>query len=99
MSGGFEIFNRKPPKPESGPGPVSAPTGSVTWFGPPDTTQRFRYGVIKEEGGVLSLQPGPIKFKSGLTCLRWDAAEGGNSTIYVVLKTTPTRVDLRPAKK
>jgi hypothetical protein len=98
MPGGFEIFNKKAPKPETGPAPESAPSGSVTWFGPPDTDQRFRYGVIKEEKGVLSLQPGPIKFKKGLTCLRWDAAEGGKSTVYLVLKTTPTRVDLRKAK-
>jgi hypothetical protein len=97
MPGGFDIF-KKPEKPVSGPAPETAPTGSYTWFGPPDTEQRFRYGVLKEEGDVLSLQPGAVKFKKGLTCLRWNSAEGGESTLYVVVKTTPARVDLRRAK-
>ena len=98
MPGGYEIFNKKQPVPDTGPAPTSAPEGAVTWFGPPDTAQRFRYGVLREENGVLSVQPGAVKFKAGLTCLRWTAAEGGESALYVVLKTTPSRIDLRKAK-
>ncbi len=97
MPAGYDIF-KKPEKPAVGPAPVSAPTGSVTWFGPPDIVQRFRYGILKEEGDVVSVQPGPVKFKKGLTCLRWNAPEGGEPMLYVVLKTTPTRVDLKKAK-
>jgi hypothetical protein len=99
MAGGFEIFNKKQEKPAVGPAPESAPAGAVAWFGPPDIEQRFRYGVLKEEGDVVSVQPGVVKFKKGLTCLRWSAPEGGESTLYVVMKTTPARVDLKKVAK
>jgi len=94
---GYDIFKR-PDKPAVGDAPKGAPLEAVTWFGPPDVAQRWRYGVIREEGDLLSIQPGAVKFKAGLTCLRWTAAEGGDSTLYVVLKTTPSRVDLKKAK-
>ena len=67
-----------------------------TYFGPIGTTQRFRFLVLKEAGDLLSLQPGSdARFKTGLKALRWDAAEGGTSANYLVLKTKTNRIDLR----
>jgi hypothetical protein len=67
-----------------------------TYFGPVGTTQRFRFLVLKEAGDLLSVLPGAeARFKTGLKALRWDAAEGGTSTSYMVLKTKPNRIDLR----
>ena len=51
--------------------------------------------MIQENGDDIQLVPGTAKFKKGLTALRWDAPEGGSSTLYTVIKTTPTRIDLR----
>ena len=66
-----------------------------TWFSPVDApSARFRYAVIKEEGGVVSIQPGEGRFKKGLEALRWTEAEGGKSTTWVVTKTRPNRIDL-----
>ncbi len=67
-----------------------------TYFGPVGTTQRFRFLVLKEAGDLLSILPGAeARFKTGLKALRWDQAEGGESTNYLVLKTRPNRIDLR----
>ena len=67
-----------------------------TYFGPVGTTQRFRFMVLKEAGELLSVLPGAERsFKTGLKALRWDQAEGGDATTYMVLKTKPNRIDLR----
>jgi len=67
-----------------------------TYFGPVGTTQRFRFLVLKDAGELLSVLPGSEgRFKTGLKALRWDEAEGGASTEYLVLKTRPNRIDLR----
>ena len=67
-----------------------------TYFGPVGTTQRHRFLVLKEGGDLLSVLPGAdARFKVGLKALRWDQAEGGSSTTYLVLKTRPNRIDLR----
>jgi hypothetical protein len=69
---------------------------NFTFFGPVGTTQRFRFLVLKEAGELLSVLPGAeARFKTGLKALRWDQAEGGESTTYMVLKTKPNRIDLR----
>ncbi len=96
MPRGFDIF-KKPETPKEVP--ESAPKETYSWFGPPDTTERFRFAIVRESGDQVSLQPGMVKFKKGLTCLRWSAAEAGESELYMVLKTTPTRIDLQRAKK
>ena len=68
------------------------------WFSPSDAPEsRFRYAVIKEEDGILSIQPGEARFKKGLDALRWDADKGGTSSRWVVEKTKPNRIDLRRA--
>ncbi len=97
MPRGYDIFNQQPQSSQKKEEPIrpSAPVGSVTWFGPPDTMERFRFSVIREEGDTISVLPGAAKFKKGLTALRWDASEGGSSTLYHVLKTMPTRIDLK----
>ncbi len=70
-----------------------------TWFSPVDAPKsRFRYAVIKEEGGVVSIQPGEGRFKKGLTALRWTAEKEGESAVWVVLKTRPNRIDLKRAE-
>jgi hypothetical protein len=67
-----------------------------TYFGPVGTTQRYRFMVLKEAGDLMSLLPGAeARFKTGLKAVRWDQAEGGTSTEYLVLKTRPNRIDLR----
>ena len=67
-----------------------------TFFGPIGTTQRFRFLVLKETGDTISLLPGSeARFKTGLKAMRWDQAEGGTSTNYLVLKTKANRIDLR----
>ncbi len=67
-----------------------------TYFGPEGTTQRFRFLVLKEAGDLLSVLPGAeARFKVGLKALRWNQAEGGESSNYMVLKTRPNRIDLR----
>jgi len=68
-----------------------------TWFSPPDEGGgRFRYAVIKEEDGVLSIQPDEGRFKKGLEAWRWVSEEGDGHTAWVVTKVRPNRVDLRP---
>ena len=67
-----------------------------TWFGPVGTAQRYRFLVLKEAGDLVSILPGSeARFKTGLEALRWAAAEGGESTRFLVLKTRPNRIDLR----
>ena len=67
-----------------------------TYFGPVGTTQRYRFLVLKEAGDLISVLPGAdARFKTGLKAIRWDQAEGGVSTTYMVLKTRPNRIDLR----
>jgi hypothetical protein len=67
-----------------------------TYFGPVGTTQRYRFLVLKEAGDLISVLPGAdSRFKTGLKAVRWDQAEGGASTSYLVLKTRPNRIDLR----
>src|SRR5438874_2223779 len=97
MPRGYDIFKKQDPT-KGVEVPKDAPSGTFGWFGPPDTTERFKFSIIKEEGNRLSVQPGGVKFKKGLTCLRWSASEGGDSTLLLVLKTTPTRIDLEKVK-
>jgi len=70
-----------------------------TYFGPVGTTearQRFRFLVLKEAGDTISVLPGTdARFKAGLKALRWEAAEGGKPTTYLVVKTKANRIDLR----
>lgn len=70
-----------------------------TYFGPVGTTearQRFRFLVLKESGDTISVLPGAdARFKAGLKALRWEKAEGGTSTSYLVVKTKANRIDLR----
>lgn len=96
MARGYDMF-KKPGADRTFEVPKDAPKGSYGWFGPPDTTERFKFFLIKEEGDLLSVQPGTVKFKKGLTCLRWTEEKGGQSQLYVVLKTTPARIDLKKA--
>jgi hypothetical protein len=67
-----------------------------TYFGPYGATERFRFLVLKEAGAFISVLPGRDgRFKTGLRALRWETAEGGKPTTYVVVKTRPNRIDLR----
>ena len=70
-----------------------------TWFGPTgEPGTRFRYAVIKEEGGLLSIQPAEGRFKKGLNAIRYLDEEAKEGTTWLVLKTRPNRIDLRKAK-
>ena len=97
MPRGYDVF-KKPGADRTFEVPKDAPTETYSWFGPPDTSERFRFSLVKEEGDLVSVQPGTVKFKKGLICLRWTAEKGGESQLYVVLKTTPSRIDLKKAK-
>jgi hypothetical protein len=67
-----------------------------TWFGPVDTTERFRFLVVKEAGDLVSVLPNSDgRFKTGLKALRWTEAKDGTSTTWLVVKTRPNRIDLR----
>jgi hypothetical protein len=96
MPRGYDVF-KKQGADRTFDVPKDAPSGTYSYFGPPDTAERFKFSLIKEEGDLVSLQPGQVKFKKGLTCLRWTAEKGGESQLYVVLKTTPSRIDLKKA--
>lgn len=68
----------------------------LTWFGPVDDVHtRFEYPVIKEEEGIVSIAPGEGRFKKGLKALRYTSEDTEESTIWLVLKTRPNRIDLR----
>jgi len=68
------------------------------WFSPVgEPRARHRYAVIKEEEGVLSIQPDEGRFKKGLKAVRYDSEEEQEGREYVVLKTRPNRIDLQPA--
>jgi hypothetical protein len=70
-----------------------------TWFGPTDVQDRWRFLVEREAGDDISVAPiQDAKFKVGLKAWRWKEREGGTPETYVVVKTKPTRVDLRRAK-
>src|SRR5262245_11897554 len=97
MPRGYDVF-KKPGADRTSEVPQDDPKDTYSWFGPPDTTERFKFSLIKEEGDLVSVQPGTVKFKKGLTCLRWTAEKGGESQLYVVLKTTPSRIDLKKTK-
>jgi hypothetical protein len=98
MARGYDVF-KKPGDDRTFEVRKDAPAGSYGWFGPPESTERFKFAIIKEEGDQLSLQPGTVKFKKGLTCLRWTEEKAGTSSLYVVLKTTPSRIDLKKTAK
>ena len=67
-----------------------------TWFGPEgESQQRFRYAVIKEEKGILSIQPGEGRFKKGLKAMRYESEDAKEGEPWLVLKTRPARIDLR----
>jgi len=68
-----------------------------TWFGPEgEAFTRHRYAVIKEEAGVLSIQPGEGRFKKGLKAIRYTDEKTEDGAVYRVLKTRPNRIDLKP---
>ena len=66
MPRGFDIFNQQPSTKKEEPLRPTAPTGSYTWFGPPDVVERFRFSVIQENGDDIQLVPGTAKFKKGI---------------------------------
>ena len=73
--------------------------GTFTYFGPSGVQDRFRFLVVREEGDVVSVQPiSDAKFKVGLDAWRWKEREGGSPETYIVVKTTPSRVDLKRLK-
>jgi hypothetical protein len=86
-----------PDKREAGEKSVESQSAVFTWFGPPgEPGTRYRYAVIKEEGELLSIQPGEGRFKKGLTAVRYEGEEAKEGRTYLVLKTRPNRIDLQP---
>ena len=88
----------RPDKRNSGVKSTESTDAVFTWFGPVDAPKtRFRYAVVKEEDGVLSIQPGEGRFKSGLKAVRYDSQDAEDGAEWVVVKTRPTRIDLKQA--
>jgi hypothetical protein len=80
---------------------MASPAGEAVfaWFGPVDVQDRYRFLVVREAGDDVSVAPiSDAKFKVGLKAWRWKEREGGTPETYVVVKTKPTRVDLRRVK-
>jgi hypothetical protein len=76
----------------------AAEDANFTYFGPSGVQERFRFLVVREEGGEVSVAPiTDAKFKVGLDAWRWKEREGGSPETYVVVKTTASRVDLKKA--
>lgn len=70
-----------------------------TWFSPPgEPDHRFRYAVIKEEGGLCQILPDEARFKKGLKAWRFAGEEETDHTVWMVLKTKPNRIDLKQVK-
>ncbi|MAB91161.1 MAG: hypothetical protein VX913_16015 [Planctomycetota bacterium] len=70
---------------------------TFTWFGPEDEPEtRMRYAVIKEEDGLLQIQPGEGRFRKGLKAWRYATEDADAHTAWGVLKTRPNRIDLKP---
>ena len=57
--------------------------------------ERFKFLVLKEDGADVSILPDQGRFKKGLRAWRWEEAEGGDPTSYLVLKTKSNRIDMR----
>lgn len=90
-------FTFRPDFKKSGESGVEGDDAVWTWFSPPGEDQdRFRYAVIKEEGGTLSILPDEGRFKKGLTAWRWSSEESSDHTVWVVTKVRPNRIDLQP---
>ena len=88
----------KPDMRESGVKSSESTDAVFTWFGPEGEPQiRYRYAVIKEEDGILSIQPGEGRFKKGLTAVRYTSDDAEDGVDYKVLKTRPARIDLKKA--
>ncbi len=59
-----------PDKGESGTKSTEGSDAVFAWFGPEgDPETRYRYAVIKDEDGILSIEPGEGRFKKGLKML------------------------------
>ena len=57
---------------------ASGEGGTFTYFGPTGVQDRFRFLVVRADGGALSVQPiSDAKFKVGLDAWRWKEREGG----------------------
>ena len=85
---------------DSGVKSTESDTAQYTWFGPEgEPESRFRYAVIKEEGDLLSIQPGEARFKKGLTATRYTSQGSNEGRVYRLMKTRPTRIDLAPVTK
>jgi hypothetical protein len=88
-------INFRPDLSKAGEKGTEASDAVFTWFSPvEDPASKIRYAVIKEEDGVLSIQPGEGRFKRGLQAWRFADQDGEDHTVWVVLKTRPNRIDL-----
>ena len=71
-----------------------------TYFGPVGVQDRYRFLVVKETGDDISVTPiRDAKFSVGLQAWRWKEAEGGSPETWLVIKTKPSRVDLKRVPK
>jgi len=91
-----ENFTFRPDFSDAGAKSAESTDASFVWFSPPEEPEtRYRYAVIKEEGGLLQIQPGEGRFKKGLRAWRYKGEETEDHTEWVVVKTRPNRIDLK----
>jgi hypothetical protein len=91
-----EKFTFRPDFSDAGSKDAEGEGALFTWFGPEDESEtRLRYAVIKEEGGLLQIQPGEGRFRKGLKAWRYAAEDANEHTVWGVLKARPNRIDLK----
>ena len=86
-----------PDKSDAGMTSKESEKAVFTWFGPVGEPQvRYRYAVIKEEDGILSIQPGEGRFKKGLKAVRYESEDAESGSTWLVVKVRNNRIDLQP---
>jgi len=94
-SRGFDVF-KKPAR--TGTFDVKrTPRPALHVVRAPDTTEVSLFRSIKEEGDLISLQPGAVKFKKGLTCCAGRPRRRGSPSLPRP-QDHPSRIDLKKVK-
>lgn len=89
-------FSFRPDFSDAGSKSAESDDATFTWFSPVDEPEsKHRYAVIKEEDGVLQIQPGEGRFKKGLKAWRYAKEDTEEHTVWGVLKVRPNRIDLK----
>ena len=75
MARGFDVF-KKPGDDRKFEVPKDAPAGTYGWFGPPDTTERFKFARDQGGGGPALAPAGNRQVQEGPDVPAVDRGEG-----------------------